>query len=60
MDSYLRVEDASGRELARDDDSGEGLNARLVFHATSTGPYRIVATSYAPALGRFTIAVRAN
>lgn len=60
LDAYLRVEDASGRELARDDDSGTGRDARLEFHPARTGPYRIIATSYAPAIGRFTIGVRAN
>src|SRR5262249_15505482 len=31
VDPYLRVEDPAGRTLAFDDDSGGGLNARIVF-----------------------------
>src|SRR5438105_2950700 len=31
FDSYLRLEDAKGRELAEDDDSGGNLNAQIVF-----------------------------
>jgi hypothetical protein len=46
FDTYLRIEDASGKELDYNDDGGEGLNARLAFTAPSTGDFRIVVTSF--------------
>ncbi len=45
VDPFLRVEDAAGKVLAEDDDGGGGLNARIVFTASETGVYRLVATS---------------
>jgi tetratricopeptide (TPR) repeat protein len=46
FDSYLIVQDASGKEVARDDDSGGGLNARLVLAPTKTATYRVNTTSF--------------
>ena len=40
-----------------DDDSGGKLNARLTLTPTADASYRIVATSYKPATGRFTLTV---
>ena len=31
IDSYLRLEEASGKQLAEDDDSGGNLNAKLTL-----------------------------
>ena len=36
-DNYLRLENAQGRELAQDDDSGGNLNARIIFVAPEDG-----------------------
>ena len=59
LDPYLRLQDAAGKQLAFDDDSGGGLNARITFRAPATGTYRIVATSFANAgRGEFTLMVR--
>jgi HEAT repeat protein len=58
-DNFLRLEDAQGRQLAQDDDSGGNLNARIIFRAPSDGSYRIIATSFAPgATGSYTLKVR--
>lgn len=58
FDAYLFLEDASGNRLAQDDDSGGGLNARIVYKAKATDTYRIVATTM-PALktGKFSLDV---
>jgi hypothetical protein len=48
IDAHLILQDASGRELARNDDGGEGSNARLRRLLATTGQYRIVANSYRP------------
>ncbi|MBI2804315.1 MAG: redoxin domain-containing protein [Planctomycetes bacterium] len=59
MDSYLRLQDAKGKQLAEDDDSGGGLNARIQFSCTADGDYRIVTTTFAAnAMGAFTLTVK--
>lgn len=58
FDTYLRLEDDAGLQLAADDNSGGNRNARLLFRPTWSGTYRIVATSSAPATGRFTLTVQ--
>jgi hypothetical protein len=56
FDAFLRVEDADGKVLAEDDDSGGSQNARLLFRAPASGTYRIVATSFEPdQTGKFTL-----
>ena len=58
-DNFLRLEDADGRQLAFDDDSGGNLNARITHQATQDGWYRIIVTSFAPnATGNYTLKVR--
>jgi hypothetical protein len=46
LDSYLRLEDAEGKQLAEDDDSAGYPNARIVFTCPQSGTYRIFVTSY--------------
>lgn len=46
-DPLVRVVDASGSELARDDDGGTGLDSQLVYQATSTQTVYISAEAYA-------------
>jgi hypothetical protein len=45
FDPLVRVTDAEGLEVARDDDTGGGLNALAYLVAPRTGTYRIVATT---------------
>jgi hypothetical protein len=47
IDSYLRLENPAGPEVAEDDDSGGNLNARIIYACTQTGAYRIIATTFA-------------
>lgn len=58
FDAYLRLEDSDGKELAHDDDSGGGLNARLVFRAPKDDTYRIVATTFLGGTGNYTLTVQ--
>src|SRR5262245_32480846 len=58
FDTFLRLEDADGKELARNDDSGGELNAQIVFTAPKSGDFRIIATSYEPAKGLFVLNVK--
>jgi serine protease Do len=58
VDSYLRLEDPSGKEVAHDDDSGDSLDARIIFNCTEDGVYRIIATTFAGGAGPFTLSVK--
>ncbi len=46
MDTFLRLFDASGTQLAFDDDGGPDLYSRLVFTFTTTGTYYIGISSF--------------
>ncbi len=59
VDSFLRLEDSAGKQLAADDDSAGDLNARIVFRPSREGAYRIiVATEDAGRGGSFQLTVR--
>ncbi|HZZ80127.1 MAG TPA: hypothetical protein VFE62_16555 [Gemmataceae bacterium] len=57
FDAYLRLESPTRQRLAEDDDSGGGLNSRIIFRPTQAGPHRVIATSWNGGLGRFHIKV---
>jgi hypothetical protein len=46
FDSYLRILDSAGKQLAEDDDSGEGFNARIRFAPPKDDKYQVVATRF--------------
>jgi hypothetical protein len=59
LDAYAVVQDRTGKVLARDDDSGGGLDARLRYTLPYTGTYRLIANAYRPGTyGTYQIAVR--
>jgi len=59
-DTYLRLMNAAGIQVAFDDDGGAGTNSLLVFTATTTGTYYINAGAYDDALtGEYTVEVNA-
>jgi hypothetical protein len=59
FDSYLRLEDPKGKELAEDDDSGGMLNARIIFNCPADGEYRVIATTFGPQMaGAYTLTVK--
>jgi thiol-disulfide isomerase/thioredoxin len=64
VDAFLRLEDASGKELALNDDEGPGtFNAKIVFKCKKDADYKIIATCFpqpAPPLkleGKYTLTV---
>src|SRR5262249_50097537 len=57
LDPFLVLSDAAGKKLAEDDDSGGGLNARILFRAAQDGTFRIRATSFNAGRGEFTLTV---
>ena len=57
FDAYLIVADTTGATLARDDDSGDGLNASLTLEL-EPGMYHLWATSYlAHAIGGYQLGI---
>jgi hypothetical protein len=61
LDSYLFLEDARGQVLQQDDDSGGGLNARLIFRPARTDTYQLVATTFKEGVyGPYTLTVVEN
>ncbi len=57
LDSFLRLEDAAGKELARDDDSGGGVHARINFRCRADGNYRVICTTFNGGAGAFTLKI---
>ena len=56
VDPLLVLYDATGAEVARDDDGGHGLNSYLYFASPTGGPYFAAVTSYdGQSTGRYTI-----
>jgi hypothetical protein len=45
-DNYAIIFDAMGNNVAHDDDSGEGLNARIQYSCPQTAMYRLAVTTY--------------
>jgi hypothetical protein len=60
FDAYLRLTDETGKELARDDDGGGNLNARIRFPAPRTGRYFVHASQLSPRPGHYTLTIRAD
>jgi peroxiredoxin len=59
FDSYLRLEDDKGSQLAEDDDGGGNLNARIEFTCTKDGDYKVICTAFAlEGMGNFTLTVK--
>lgn len=59
FDAYAVIQDQHANVLARDDDSGGNLNARIVFTLPYTGNYRMLAnTLRVGATGAYTLSVR--
>ena len=57
-DPYLILLDPGGNEVARDDDGGGGLNARITYRAQQTGQFQIVATNcFGNDFGTYTLKV---
>jgi hypothetical protein len=53
FDSYLILESPGGQAVARDDDSGGNLNARIIYRAAEAGTYRVIVTALNARTGPF-------
>lgn len=59
FDPVLRLEAADGKELAQNDDGGDGFNARITFKCPETASYRIVCTEVGTAkMGKFNLSIQ--
>jgi hypothetical protein len=58
VDSYLRLENPNGQQVAADDDSGGFPNARIIYQCQQAGMYRISATTFGGGMGTFTLKVQ--
>ena len=54
-DPLLRLYNASGVQVASDDDGGTGLNALLTYTATASGTYYLGASSYGSGTGTYQV-----
>jgi CHAT domain-containing protein/tetratricopeptide (TPR) repeat protein len=57
FDAYLRLLDASGKQLAWDDDSGLDWDAQIIYRIEQAATYQIVATNMGKGQGPFTLTV---
>ncbi|MCH8240812.1 MAG: PPC domain-containing protein [Proteobacteria bacterium] len=58
-DPLIRLYNASGNQIASNDDGGPGLNSLLNFTATTSGTYYIAADAWSSETGRYTLSVNA-
>jgi hypothetical protein len=58
FDSFLRLENPDGMQVAEDDDSGGNLDARIIYRAPRSGDYTIFATSIEAGKGKFTLTAK--
>jgi hypothetical protein len=57
FDSYLRLENPFGQQVAEDDDGGGFPNAKIVYLVPQSGNYRIIATSFNGGLGAYDLII---
>ena len=55
IDPYLLLFDAAGNKIAWNDDFGSGTNAKIRTSISTSGTYRVVANSYRPSTGSYTL-----
>jgi len=58
FDSFLRLEDSKGKQLAQDDDGGGNLNSRITITAPEDDKYKIVATTFSGGAGKYSLTVK--
>jgi len=58
IDAYLHLRNPLGQVVAQDDDSGGGLNARIIFPCPGSGTYEIIASDFRRQGGSFILEVR--
>ncbi len=59
LDAYLYIYDSNGRRIARDDDGGDGTDARIVINAEAGNTYYIRADAYRRSVGEYNLVIDA-
>jgi hypothetical protein len=57
LDPFLRLENPAGMQVAFDDDGDGFPNAKIIYNCSQDGVYRIIATSFNPNVGAYTLSV---
>ena len=60
IDTYLFIEDDKGTVLRQDDDSGGGLNARIIFAPDKSGTYKVICTTFSGRNGEMELVINAE
>jgi peroxiredoxin len=61
FDSFLRLEDNAGKQLAEDDDSGGNLNARIIFPCRKDGEYKVICCAFAESgVGNYVLTIKSS
>jgi hypothetical protein len=61
FDSYLRLENPDGQQVAADDDGGGYPDARIIYKAPKTGDFTIICTTFGNgSTGKYTLLVKEN
>jgi CHAT domain-containing protein len=60
FDSYLILRDSDNKQIAEDDNSGGGRNAKIIVTLPTTGTYTILVNTYAGQTGNYTLSWRAS
>lgn len=59
FDSYLRLENAAGEQVAADDDGGGFPSARIIYRAPRSGDYTIICTTFSGgSTGKYRLVVK--
>jgi hypothetical protein len=58
IDPFLEIEDRAGVLMAQDDDGGLELDARIEFSPPRTETYVVIASSFDPDFGPFSLTIR--
>lgn len=57
IDCYLVLFQGNGDYITEDDDGGDGFNSRITFDAAAGQNYFVIANSFAPETGSYTLSV---
>jgi hypothetical protein len=58
VDSFLRLENPGGQQVAEDDDGGGFPNARIIYNCAQSGNYRIICTTFIGGTGNYHLTVQ--
>src|SRR5262249_33412535 len=59
VDSFLRLEDSTGKQLAENDDGGDNQNSRIVYRPSREGNYKVYCTTFnGGEVGEYTLTIK--